>query len=166
MPKAMTVTELIGASRDSQMAWIEKARPNWGSDLVYIGILPVGADELVEEYAEDWGSYAGGGLEDAFAKKFGAQRLTEIQLANGKTLSAPEKTWLKPAIINEKLENLEEFPFEHVSWLRTQIDSEQVVLVFCGIVAGQGGYIPELFGIYRSTGEAIKALARADFIEE
>ena len=53
MPKAMTVTELIGASRDSQMAWIEKARPNWGSDLVYIGILPVGADELVEEYAED-----------------------------------------------------------------------------------------------------------------
>ena len=45
------------------MAWIEKARPNWGLDLLYIGINPVGADELVEEYAEDWGSYAGGGLE-------------------------------------------------------------------------------------------------------
>ena len=48
MPTAMTVAELIGASRDAQMAWIEKARANWGLDLIYIGIIPVGADELVE----------------------------------------------------------------------------------------------------------------------
>ena len=105
-------------------------------------------------------------MESTFAKKFGDARLTEIQLANGKTLSATEKIWLKKAIITEKLEDGEEFPFEHVSWLRTQIDKKECIAVFSGIVAGQGGYQPDLFGIYRSTAEARKALLREGYIEE
>ena len=166
MPKAMTFQQLSGASRDVQMAWIEQAHPNWGLDLIYIGILPVGADELVEEYTEHWDSYASRRLESTFAKKFGDTRLAEIQHANGKTLSAAEKIWLKTAIITEKLEDGEEFPFEHVSWLRTQIDKTECIAVFCGIVAGQGGYQPDLYGIYGSTVEAEKALLREGYIEE
>ena len=166
MPKAMTFQQLSGTSRDVQMAWIEQAHPSWGLDLVYIGILPVGADELVEEYVGYWDSYASRRLESTFAKKFGDKRLTEIQLANGKTLSAAEKKWLKPAVITEKLEDGGEFPFEHVSWLRTQIDKTECIAVFSGIVAGQGGYQPDLFGIFRSTVEAKKALLRDGYIEE
>ena len=166
MPKAMTAEQLVGSPQDVQMSWIEKVHPNWSDELQYIGIIPVGADELVEEYTGYWDSYASGRLEETFSDKFGDKRLTEIQLDNGKTLNAAEKKWLKSAIITEKLEDGDEFPFEHVSRFRLQINKKQLVILFSGIVAGQGGYKPELFGVYRSSGEAEKALAQEGYIEE
>lgn len=39
MPKAMTVTELIGASRNAQMAWIVKHMKDWSSEIRYFGCI-------------------------------------------------------------------------------------------------------------------------------
>lgn len=160
--KIVSVSDLISADNSVRMAWIDKNCVKWFGSLDYIGIIVSGVDELVDEYAGYWDSYASADIEDALAKKFGKGRLAQIQRDDGRCLNEDEKKWLGAAVLEEKLEGGDDLDFERVSRLRFQLNGESLTAIFSGYVQGQGGYVPSLLGIYRSSGEVEIALAEID----